>query len=115
MSTANWKKIGRLESIPLRGARRLCSSHYGRPIAVFRTGDDQVFALVDECPHKKGPLSEGIVAGNTVACPLHGMVIGLKDGVAVAPDEGAVKTLPVSVIDGEVYLHLPELVCGAPG
>ncbi len=108
MSTANWKKIGRLESIPVRGSRRLCSSHFGRPIAVFRTSDDRVFALVDECPHKKGPLSEGIVAGDTVACPLHGMVIGLSDGVAVAPDEGAVETLPVSVVDGEIYLHLPE-------
>jgi Ferredoxin subunits of nitrite reductase and ring-hydroxylating dioxygenases len=108
MSTANWKKIGRLDSIPVRGSRRLCGSHFGRPIAVFRTGDDRVFALVDECPHKKGPLSEGIVAGDTVACPLHGMVIGLSDGVAVAPDEGAVETLSVSVVDGEIYLHLPE-------
>ncbi|GAA0573147.1 nitrite reductase (NAD(P)H) small subunit [Rhizomicrobium electricum] len=113
MSTANWNKVGRLESIPVRGARRLCSLYFGRPVAVFRTGDDQIFALVDECPHKKGPLSEGIIAGDTVACPLHGMVIGLQDGVAVAPDEGAVKTVPVSVIEGEVYLHLPEP--GAPG
>lgn len=108
MATANWTKIGRLESIPLHGARRLCRSLFGQPIAVFRTGDNRVFALIDECPHKKGPLSEGIVAGETVACPLHGMVIGLEDGLAVAPDEGRAKTLPVSVIDGEVYLHLSE-------
>lgn len=114
MSSANWKKVGRLESIPVRGSRRLCGAYQGRPIAVFRTSDNKVFALIDECPHKKGPLSEGIVAGDTVACPLHGMVIGLTDGIAIAPDEGAVETLPVSVIDGEVYVHIPEPVCGAP-
>ena len=83
-----WKNIGPLENIPRQGARRLCFGHRGRPIAVFRTADDRVFALIDECPHKRGPLSEGIVSGDTVACPLHNFVIGLTDGVALAPDEG---------------------------
>ena len=85
---ANWKNIGPIANIPLQGARRLCLKSEGRPVAIFRTGEDDVFALIDECPHKKGPLSEGIVAGRTVTCPLHNWVIGLEDGVAIAPDQG---------------------------
>jgi nitrite reductase (NADH) small subunit len=112
MSSSNWMRIGKLDSIPVRGSRRLCRTYLGKPVAVFRTGEDKVFALVDECPHKKGPLSEGIVAGETVACPLHGMVIGLGDGTAVAPDEGRVETLSVRIIDGEIYVHIPAPVCG---
>ncbi len=110
MSSTNWVKVGALDSIPVHGARRLCRTHLGKPVAVFRTGDGRVFALIDECPHKKGPLSEGIIAGHTVACPLHGMVIGLEDGTAVLPDEGKTETLPVSIIDGEVYVHIPQPV-----
>ena len=87
-----WKNIGPLDNIPVRGARRLCFGHRGRPIAVFRTGGNEVFALIDECPHQRGPLSEGIVSGHTVTCPLHNWVIGLKDGLAVAPDEGRTAT-----------------------
>ena len=62
MSSSSWTKIGTLDRIPVRGARRLCQTHLGKPVAVFRTGENTVFALVDECPHKKGPLSEGIIA-----------------------------------------------------
>lgn len=109
MANANWKNVGPLAGIPLRGARRLCTGYGGKPIAVFRTGEDQVFALVDECPHKKGPLSEGIISGNTVTCPLHNWVITLDDGVAVPPDEGRTEALSVRIVDGEVYVHLPEL------
>jgi nitrite reductase (NADH) small subunit len=106
MST--WKNIGPLSSIPVRGARRLCLKHLGKPVAVFRTGKDDIFALVDECPHKQGPLSEGIVAGRTVSCPLHNWVIGLDDGRALAPDEGRAQPLSVRVVDGDVYIRLPE-------
>ena len=110
--TLIWKKIGPLANIPMRGSRRLCFGLGGKPIAVFRTGEDEVFALVDECPHKKGPLSEGIVSGNSVTCPLHNWVIGLEDGKAVAPDEGTVKPLSVRIVGGDVYVHLPEPVFG---
>jgi nitrite reductase (NADH) small subunit len=110
MSDRDWKNIGPLGNIPLRGARRLCVKSAGRPVAVFRTGDGEVFALIDECPHRKGPLSEGIVAGRTVACPLHNWLIGLEDGAAVAPDEGRTRTLPVKVIKGQVFVHMPELL-----
>jgi len=74
---------------------------------VFRTGADAVFALVDRCPHRGGPLSEGIVAGDTVTCPLHNWVIGLADGVALAPDEGRTVVLPVRILAGEVHIGLP--------
>ena len=76
----------------------------GIEIAVFRTQDDAVFALLDRCPHKGGPLSQGIVFGNRVACPLHNWTIGLNDGCATAPDEGCVTRFPVCVENGRVLL-----------
>jgi nitrite reductase (NADH) small subunit len=103
-----WINIGPLDNIPIQGARRLCFGHKGRPIAVFRTAANGVFALIDECPHRRGPLSEGIVSGDTVACPLHNWVIGLKDGVALAPDDGRTGSLPVRVVAGEVHVGLPH-------
>lgn len=109
----NWKNIGPLANVPVRGARRLCLENAGKPVAVFRTGEDEIFALTDECPHKKGPLSEGIVSGRTVTCPLHSWVIGLEDGKAVAPDEGTVRALSVRIIDGDIYIHMPEAVGAA--
>jgi nitrite reductase (NADH) small subunit len=110
---SNWKNIGPLSNIPVRGARRLCMKHLGKPVAVFRTSEDDIFALVDECPHKQGPLSEGIVAGRTVSCPLHNWVIGLDDGQALAPDEGTVQPLSVRVVEGDVYVYLPEALGAA--
>ena len=109
MASANWKNIGPVSNVPLQGARRLCLKSEGKPVAVFRTGDGEIFALVDECPHKKGPLSEGIVAGRTVTCPLHNWVIGLDDGEAVAPDKGTATPLSVRIVDGDIYIHIPEL------
>jgi nitrite reductase (NADH) small subunit len=109
----NWKNIGPLTGIPVRGARRLCLKYDGRPVAVFRTGEDEIFALIDECPHKKGPLSDGIVADKTVTCPLHNWVIRLDDGNAVAPDVGTSRPLSVRVLDGDVYVHLPESIGAA--
>ena len=73
-------------------------------IAVFRNTEDKVFALLDRCPHKGGPLSQGIVFGESVACPLHNWCIDLKTGCAAAPDEGSVKRFPVRVVDGMVEL-----------
>lgn len=103
-----WKNIGALDNIPVQGARRLCISHEDRPIAVFRTAEDAVFALIDECPHRGGPLSDGIVSGATVACPLHNWVIGLEDGAALAPDDGRTLSLPVRIVAGEIHVGLPR-------
>ena len=99
-----WKRIGPIDNIPRRGARRLCFAIGGKPVAIFRTADNEVFALVDECPHRGGPLSEGIVFGATVACPLHNWVIRLTDGVAASPDEGATLRIPTKLVDGEVFI-----------
>jgi nitrite reductase (NADH) small subunit len=104
-----WKKFGPLDNIPVQGSRRLCVDHKLGPIAIFRTSEDSVFALVDECPHKQGPLSEGIISGNTVTCPLHNWVIDLTSGVAQAPDEGSTTALPVRIVQGEVYVGLPMI------
>jgi len=75
-------------------------------IAVFRTAEDEVFALADKCPHKGGPLSQGIVFGRTVACPLHGWNVGLDDGNAVAPDKGCTHSYAVRIEDGVVFLQV---------
>jgi nitrite reductase (NADH) small subunit len=99
-----WIEVGRLEDIPRLGARVV--RRPGRDIAVFRNGNDEVFALEDRCPHKGGPLSQGIVHGCRVTCPLHNMVINLESGAAVAPDEGAVAKYPVRVQDGRILLRL---------
>ncbi|MDD5181430.1 MAG: nitrite reductase small subunit NirD [Gallionellaceae bacterium] len=100
----NWHQIATLDEIPPLGARVIKNAT--ADIAVFRTAKDDVYALRDVCPHKGGPLSQGMVAGNEVTCPLHGMHICLSDGKAVAPDEGCVTTHPVKVEDGIVYLQM---------
>ncbi len=100
----NWHKVSTLEEIPLLGAR-VVTTQQGN-IALFRTAENEVFALRDKCPHKGGPLSQGIVFGKKVACPLHNWNISLEDGNAVAPDVGCAKSYPVKIQDGAVYLAL---------
>ena len=99
---ADWIKVGQLSDIPSLGARVVQTAE--GPIAVFRAADDHVFALHDSCPHKQGPLSEGIVHGHQVTCPLHNWVIELETGEAAAPDQGRTACLPVKVEDGLVWL-----------
>jgi nitrite reductase (NADH) small subunit len=84
----------------------------GVEIAVFRTGDDRVFALRDSCPHRGGPLSQGIVHGGRVTCPLHDWVIDLASGAATGADEGCTATFAVRIENGEVLVEVPER-CGA--
>ena len=91
-----------LQDIPVLGARAV--KRADGDIAVFRNAEDEVFALRDKCPHKGGPLSQGIVFGKTVACPLHNWQIGLADGQAVAPDVGCAGRFEVKVEDGVVFL-----------
>jgi len=99
-----WTKIGTLNDIPQRGAR--CINTPAGKVAVFRTANDQIFAIEDHCPHSGGPLSQGIVHGDAVTCPLHNWVISLKTGEAQGADEGKVTTLPVRIEDGKVLLQL---------
>lgn len=105
---SEWKTICRVEDIPVLGSRRVARPQ-GMDVAVFRNDQDQVFALLDRCPHKGGPLSQGIVFGTHVACPLHNWTIGLDTGCARAPDEGSTPRFAVQVIDGVVQLDAQEL------
>lgn len=107
-----FKTICNLDEIPSLGARRF-KREDGKVIAIFRNAEDKVFALQDKCPHKGGPLSQGIVFGESVACPLHNWCIGLNDGCAAAPDIGVVEKFPVRVVDGAVELD-PWSVARAP-
>jgi nitrite reductase (NADH) small subunit len=103
-----WKVICRVDEIPVLGARVV--QRAGQlPVAIFRNGDDKVFALLDQCPHKGGPLSQGIVFGERVACPLHNWTIELDSGCAVTPDEGCTRRFAVRVENGEVALDVQEL------
>jgi nitrite reductase (NADH) small subunit len=105
---SEWKVICRVEDIPVLGSRRVARPR-GMDVAVFRGDGDQVFALLDRCPHKGGPLSQGIVFGTSVACPLHNWTIGLADGCAKQPDEGCTPKFSVRVEGGIVSLDPHEL------
>ena len=101
---SNWIEVGKVEEIPQQGAR-VVETPDG-DIGVFRTVDDEVFALRDRCPHKQGPLSQGIVHGKRVTCPLHNWNIELENGEAVAPDKGCAASFPTKVEDGVVFISL---------
>jgi nitrite reductase (NADH) small subunit len=98
-----WRRVCALNDIPRQGAR-VVSTQDNR-IALFRTADDEVFALDDRCPHRGGPLSQGIVFGRSVACPLHNWSIELASGQAVAPDQGCAHSFPARIEAGEVFLR----------
>ena len=100
----NWVDIAALEDIPRLGSRVVQTDTI--QIAIFRTASDSVFALKDACPHRGGPLSQGIVHDSTVTCPLHNWKIDLLSGKAKAPDEGCVRTFPVRLDAGRIYLGL---------
>jgi nitrite reductase (NADH) small subunit len=108
MNMGDWTLICRVDDIPVLGSRRVARAR-GMDVAVFRNDADQVFALLDRCPHKGGPLSQGIVFGTSVACPLHNWTIGLDDGCARQPDEGCTQKFSVKVEDGAVYLNALEM------
>ena len=103
---SQWKRICTLDEIPTLGARVL--PHPAGDICVFRNADDEVFALHDRCPHKGGPLSQGIVHGTSVTCPLHAWVISLETGSVEGPDEGCVHRIAVELQAGRIRLGLPS-------
>ncbi|MCV2369763.1 nitrite reductase small subunit NirD [Roseateles oligotrophus] len=105
---SEWKNICAVNDIPVLGSRRVQRAQ-GPQVALFRSSDDAVFALLDRCPHKGGPLSQGIVFGNKVACPLHNWTIALDSGQAQAPDEGCTAKFSVRVEAGQVLLNQFEL------
>ena len=97
-----WLNIGPIEQIPLRGAR-VVKTRLGC-VALFRTAPEEVFATSDRCPHKGGPLSEGIVHGRAVTCPLHNWVFDLESGQAQGADEGEISTYAVRIEEGQILL-----------
>jgi nitrite reductase (NADH) small subunit len=101
---SNWVKVAPLNEIPKLGSRVVRTKEI--EIGVFRTEDDRVFAINNRCPHKGGPLSQGIVYGDKVACPLHSWKISLVDGKAEEPDVGETTCFNTKIEDGFVYLEL---------
>lgn len=100
----NWVHIGSLDDIPRAGAR--CVKNGEMTIAVFRTVTDDVYALEDRCPHRNGPLSQGIVHDGCVTCPLHNWVISLETGSAQGADEGRTLAFPVRLEEGRIFIDL---------
>ena len=100
--TSNWVEVVALDNIPQLGSRVIKTDTMN--IALFRTASDEVFAMKDECPHKQGPLSQGIVHGTSVTCPLHNWKINLTSGEALGPDEGCTNVFPVKIENGIVYV-----------
>lgn len=101
---SDWKKICAVGDIPQLGSRVV--RHASGDIAIFRNTEDEIFAVHDKCPHKGGPLSQGIVFGRRVACPLHGWNIALDSGEAVAPDVGCTRSFACRVDDaGDIWLQ----------
>jgi nitrite reductase (NADH) small subunit len=107
MTDTRWTDVGALDAIPRRGARVVRTPQ--GCVAVFRTADDKAFALEDRCPHKGGPLSQGIVHGTSVTCPLHNWVLSLETGEAQGADEGRVRAFPLRVEGGRVLIDLSAL------
>ena len=111
MKMNDWVAICAVEDIPRLGSRRVARPEGvpGAPVALFRTATGEVHALLDRCPHKGGPLSQGIVMDHGVACPLHNWTIRFADGQAQAPDEGQTPAFAVRVEDGRVHLDAAQL------
>jgi nitrite reductase (NADH) small subunit len=99
-----WYDLGPLVQFPLLGARVIERAQGN--VAVFRTKDNQVFALLDQCPHKGGPLSQGIVFGESVSCPLHQWTINLTSGIANEPDIGCTARFETKIVNGQVHIYL---------
>ncbi len=101
---SNWTEVTELTQIPVLGSRLIKTREMD--IAVFRSTNDTVYAIRDACPHKGGPLSQGIMHGTSVTCPLHNWKIDLTTGEALEPDEGCTNVFPAKVENGKVYLQL---------
>lgn len=103
----SWIDIGPIEEVPLRGARMVRTAL--GCVAIFRTAEAEVFAASNTCPHKGGPLSEGIVHGTRVTCPLHNWVFDLNTGEAQGADDGRIATYPVRIDGGRILLDAADL------
>ena len=100
--TAEWIEVGSVDDVPHRGSRVIATAQ--GDIAVFKAADGRIFALWDKCPHMGGPLSQGIVHGTSVTCPLHNWVVGLETGEVKGPDQGCARKVPVQVESGLISM-----------
>jgi nitrite reductase (NADH) small subunit len=105
VNLVKWHDVCGVEDIPVLGARVLKRLGH-KDIAIFRNSENKVFALADECPHKQGPLSQGIVFGEKVACPLHNWTIDLTNGCAQGPDEGCTPVYSIKIVGNRVHIGL---------
>lgn len=103
----DWVEIGRVDDVPFRGSR-LITTQAG-DIAIFKNAGSRIFALWDKCPHMGGPLSQGIVHGDHVTCPLHNWVIGLESGEVKGPDQGCARKVKYKVESGVVFIEASAL------
>lgn len=106
----NWILVGHIDDIPFLGARVVKTTL--EDIAVFKTSNGSIFALIDKCPHKGGPLSQGMVHGSSVSCPLHNWNISLESGKVIGPDQGCTGTIRTEVRKGLIYIELDAELYG---
>ncbi len=109
LMSMQWIEVCAVDEVPREGARVIERGRGVASVAIFRCGDDAFFAVEDRCPHRGGPLSQGIVYGHRVACPLHNWSIELETGQAVAPDQGSARTYPLRVARGRICLQASAL------
>jgi nitrite reductase (NADH) small subunit len=102
MATSSPINLGRVENIAAGQGR--CYLVAGEEVAVFRQRDGRLFAIQNRCPHKQGPLAEGIAGGDKVICPLHSHKFNLETGEGSEKGE-CVKTYRVTEANGEILLE----------
>jgi nitrite reductase (NADH) small subunit len=107
VKVSDWIEVGHIKDVPLRGSR-VIETGLGN-IAIFKTAEERIFALWDKCPHKGGPLSQGIIHGESVTCPLHNWVIGLETGEVKGPDQGCARKVALRVEDGVMFIAASAL------
>ena len=105
---SEWIDVGAVDDVPVLGSRVVQAP--GGDIAVFKAADGTLFALRDRCPHKGGPLSQGIVHGHSVTCPLHNWVISLESGEAQGADQGCVHRIPLRINGTRILLATSALL-----
>ncbi len=103
-SLPEWIDVCAVDDIPAQGSRIVKTAK--GCLALFKTSAGEVYALNDKCPHKQGPLSQGIVHDKFVTCPLHSWVFSLETGEAQGADIGKVETRPVRIVGNRVELAL---------
>jgi len=102
--SGTWHFICKVDEIPRSGGRTVHAGDIS--VALFRLTDDTVKAIENRCPHKNGPLADGVLSGGDVLCPLHNWRVNLDSGEVAAPESGCVKRFAVKVEDGQIFLEL---------